>query len=161
MYDVDARVVMAMSRCGKLRHIFDSPHLSLKLKLRLYEAAVCSLLIYGCETWDLDKVTMKRINGANSVMLARITGRSIPSEARSQTTSFDLIKTIRERRLRWLGHIIRAGPDSIMYQALVVQHSLGHTGNLLMDAPPHDSIDSLRPIANDRPKWKALVRNLT
>ena len=160
-YDVDARVAMAMSRCGKLRHVFDSPHLSLKLKLRLYEAAVCSLLTYGCETWDLDSVTMKRINGANSVMLARITGRSIPSEARSHTTSFNLIKTIRERRLRWLGHIVRAGPDSIMYQALVVQHSLGHTGNLLMDAPPHDSIDSLRPIANDRSKWKALVRNLT
>ena len=87
---------------------------------------------------------MKRINGANSVMLARITGRSISSEARLLTTSFDLIKTIRERRLRWLGQIIRAGLDSIMYQALVVQKSLGHTGNLLMDAPPHDSIHSLR-----------------
>ena len=121
---------------------------------------ITSLLTYGCETWDLDTVTIKRINGANSVMLARITGKSIPTEARSQTTSFNLVKKIRERRLRWLGHIIRAGPDSIMYQALVVQHSMGHSGNLMMDAPPHDSIDSLRPIANDRAQWKALVRKL-
>ena len=155
-YDVSARVAMAMSRCGKLRHIFDSPHITLKVKLRLYETAVCSLLTYGCETWDLDTATSKKINGANSVMLARITGRSIPMEARSQTTSFNLVKRIRERRLRWLGHIIRAGPDSIMNQALVVQHSMGHSGNLLMDAPPHDSIDSLRTIANDRAQWKAL-----
>ena len=159
-YDVDARVAMAMSRCGKLRHIFDSPHISMKVKLRLYEAAVCSLLTYGCETWDLDTPTIKRLNGANSVMLARITGQSIPAEARSQTTSFNLVKKIRERRLRWLGHIIRAGPESTMYQALIVQHSMGHSGNLLMDAPPHDSIDSLRPIANDRAQWRALVRNL-
>ena len=159
-FDVDARVAMAMSRCGKLRHIFDSPHLPLKVKLRLYEAAVCSLLTYGCETWDMDIVTTRRINGANSVMLARITGRSIPTEARPQTTSFNLVKRIRERRLRWVGHIIRAGPDSLMYQALVTQQIMGHSGNLLMDTPPHNSIEELRPLANDRSKWKALVRQL-
>ena len=159
-YDVDARVAMAMSRCGKLRHIFDSPHLPLTVKLRLYEAAVCSLLTYGCETWDLDPTTMRRINGANSTMLARITGRPIPTEARPLTTSFNLLKKIRERSLRWVGHIIRAGPDCIMYQALVIQHAMGHTGNLLMDAPPHNSIEDLRPMANDRCRWKAIVRKL-
>ena len=159
-YDVDARVTMVMSRCGKLRHVFDSPHVSLKVKLRLYEAAVCSLLTYGCETWDLDVSTMRKINGANSLMLARITGQSIPAEARPLTTSFNLVKKIRERRFRWLGHIIRAGPTSIMYQALVVQHAMGHTGNLMMDAPPHNSIDDLRPIANNRGKWKALARKI-
>ena len=58
-YDVDARVTMVIPRCGKLRHVFDSPHISLQVKLRLCEAAVCSLLTYGCETWDLDVVTIK------------------------------------------------------------------------------------------------------
>ena len=132
-YDVDARVAIAMSRSGKLRHIFDSPHISVKVKLRLYEAAVCSLLTYGCETWDLDSVTMKRLNGANSVMLARITGQSIPVEARPQTTSFNLIKKIRERRLRWLGHIIRAGPDSIMY--------VSSFGGATFNGPHRQSVD--------------------
>ena len=144
----------------QLRHVFDSKHTSLKVKLRLYEAAVCWLLTYGCETWDLDAVTIRRINGANSTMLARITGRSIPTEARPLTTSYDLVKKIRERRLRWLGHIIRAGPESIMYQALITQHSMGRSDNLLMDAPPHNSIDDLRVIANDRKVWRALVHNL-
>ena len=151
---------MAMSRCGKLRNVFDSPHISQKVKLRLYEAAVCSILTYGCETWNLDEQTMRKLNGANSSMLARITGRSIATEARPLTTSFDLVKKIRERRFRWLGHIVRAGPGSIMYQALIVQHTMGHTGNLLMDAPPHNTIDDLRLIANDRCRWKALARSL-
>lgn len=157
-YDVGARVAMTMSRCGKLRHVFDSPHIS--QKLRLYETAVCSLLTYGCETWDLDDDTIRKINGANSAMLARITGRSVATEARPATTSFNLVKRIRQRRLRWLGHIIRAGPESIMYQALVIQYEMGHTGNLMMDAPSHNSIDDLSPIANDRGKWKALTRSL-
>ena len=87
-------LAMTMSRCGKLRHVSDSPHASLKVKLRLYEAAVCSLLTYGCETWNLDVLTMCKINGANSLMIARITGRSIPTEARSLTTSFNLVKKI-------------------------------------------------------------------
>ena len=91
-YDVEVGVTMAMSRCVKLHHVFDSPHVSLKVKLRLYEAAVCSLLTYGCETWNLDVLTMRKINGANSLMLARITGRSIPTEARPLTTRFNLVK---------------------------------------------------------------------
>ena len=45
-YDVDVRVTMTMSRCGKLHHIFDSPHIFLKLKLRLYEVAVYLLVAY-------------------------------------------------------------------------------------------------------------------
>ena len=104
--------------------------------------------------------TIRKLNGTNSVMLARITGRPIATEARSLTTSFDLVKKNRERRFRWLGHIIRAGPRSTMYQVLVVQHTMGHSGNVLMDAPPHNCIDELRHIADDRCRWKALARSL-
>ena len=63
------------------------------------------LLTYGCETWDIDERTRKRINGANSVILAHITGNSIPQEARPISTSLNLIQRIRMRRHRWLGHM--------------------------------------------------------
>ena len=42
-FDIDSRIVMVMVRCGRLRSIFDSEFITLNLKLRLYEAAVCSL----------------------------------------------------------------------------------------------------------------------
>lgn len=131
-YDVDVRVAMTMSRCGKLCHIFDSPHIPLKrksssdcMKRRFVRS---SHLTYGCETWDLDTITTRKINGANSVMLARITGRPIPSEARPSTTSLNLIKKIRERRLCWLGHghIIRADPNSVMYYVSNTHHTTYH-----------------------------------
>ena len=98
-YDVAARVAMAMSRCGKLHNIFDSPHIPLKVKLWLYEAAVCSLLTYGCETWDLDTPTIRKINGANSAMLARITDRSIQAEVRPLTTSYNHNSTVKKNLL--------------------------------------------------------------
>ena len=50
MHDVEARIAMAVKRWGDLRQIFTSDDLSLTTKIRLYSAAVCSLLTYGCES---------------------------------------------------------------------------------------------------------------
>ena len=156
-FDVDSRIAMAMARCGRLRPIFDSELISLDLKLRLYEAAVCSLMTYGCETWNIDEKTRKRLNGANSVMLARLTGKSIPQEARPGSTSLNLVRRIRMRRHRWLGHILRLGPGSITFQAIKMQHQLQEEGNLLMDAPPYTSIKDLAHQAMDRARWRELT----
>ena len=98
--DIQEKIGKAMSRCDKLRPVLDSPDLSISVKLRLYQAAVCSLLTYGCETWQLTKRAMRQLNGANSRMLARFTRKSIPQEARPWSTSFDLVLSIRKRRLR-------------------------------------------------------------
>ena len=56
---------MAFECCGKLRHVLDSPDLSVSLKLRLYQAAVCSVMTYRCETWTLSPAVMRRLNGAS------------------------------------------------------------------------------------------------
>ena len=91
-HDIKRRIALATTQCGKLRHIFDSNNITLHLKLRLYKAAVCSVLMFGCETWMFDMKTMRQINGINSLLLARITGNSAAHEARPATTSFNLVK---------------------------------------------------------------------
>ena len=82
-------------RCGKLRKIFDSKHVRLELKLRLYVASVCSLMTYGAETWHLTDKVCRQLNGANSIMLARITGKTFREEANSRKTSYNLVAKIR------------------------------------------------------------------
>ena len=72
----------------------------------------------------------------HSKMLARFTGKWIPQEARSITCSFDLVHNIRVRRFKLLGHILREGPSSLMYQAVEERRRLALPGNILMDAPP-------------------------
>ena len=152
-HDVKTRIQKAMVRCGKLRYVFNSDKISLRLKLRLYEAAVCSLLTYGCESWDLTGKVLRVINGPNSRMLSRITGKSIQAEARPATTSPNLTRRIRIRRHRWVGHILRAGPDRLTYKALQVQRDMGRPGNLLMDSPVHGSMEELRTMASNRSWW--------
>ena len=99
-YDIRVRIGKAMSHCGKLGHLFDSPALGPWLKVRLYTAAVVSLLTYGCESWFLTEEVMRKLNVCNSQMLSRITGNDVRTEARSTTSSFDVVKHIRVRRLR-------------------------------------------------------------
>ena len=44
---------------------------------------VCSVMIYGAEAWTLDAETTRALNGANSKMVAVITGRTAHEEAKA------------------------------------------------------------------------------
>ena len=159
-YDIEARIAMAMTRCGQLKHVFNSGTLNLKLKLRLYQASICSLMTYGCETWDLTTAAQRRLNNANSLMLARFTGQSIPQEARPATTSFNLVRHIRVRRLKWVGQILRKGPGTYQFSALKAQRQMNKKGNMLMDAPQHDDVEDLIPLAMNKTTWMALTKDI-
>ena len=74
--------------------------------------------------------------------------------------SLNLILKIRQRRLRWVGHILRQGPGHITYTALATQSLRNMEGNLLMDAPPHNHLDDLVHLAMDRAAWSAMVRHI-
>ena len=169
-YDIAARINKAKVRCGQLSHIFDSDKLSLELKIRLYVAAVCSLLTYGSETWLLTDRVRRKINNANSIMLARISGRSYREEARPSTTSFNLVLSIRRRRLRWVGHILRdegrrllgqrEGERRLVCHALAEQREAAEYGDLWMDTPPHSSLEQAAELALDKAAWEETVKAL-
>ena len=92
MPDILRRIVMATQRSGKLRHVWAAEELSLDLKMRLYRAAVCSILVYGSEAWFLNDNACKAINGANARMVAHITGKSAREEASPATRTFDIVR---------------------------------------------------------------------
>ena len=163
MADVARRIGRAKDRAGQFRHIWAAEHLPLRLKLRLYAAAVCSIMTYGSEGWKLDSATMRALNGANASMLSHITGNSQHEEASAGCT-FDLVRWIRARRQQWLGHILRMplgddGEERLVKQA--VRHIHGHRseGDLLMDAPDV-SWEQLLSVAADRDAWRRRVRAL-
>ena len=57
---------------------------------------------------------MRKLNGANAHMVSAITGRTVQQEASAKWRTFDLVKWIRARRLQWLGHILRLGPERLI-----------------------------------------------
>ena len=100
------------------------------------------------------------INGANSQMLSRITGHSVMQEARRATTSHDILTHIRRMRLTWLGQILRANPDSMLFKAVEMQRDMGMTGSILMDAPFHQDLQELRSYAMDKAFRNEQIKNI-
>ena len=149
--DVKRRIAMAQTRHGQMRHIWNSPHLHMRLKLRLYVSAVYSVMIYGAEAWTLDAATKRALNGANSKMVSAITGRTAHEEAKAEGKTYDIVAGIRATRLRWLGQILRMGEERMLLRAVETLYENPQEGDLLMDAPATSSWAELRAMAaNDR-----------
>ena len=129
---------IAQARFTSLFHIWDDHRLSILLRLRLYCAAVCSTFSHASEAWDLTESVVKNINGFNSRCLHTITGKSYRETA--VNPDFNLVRSIRQRRLRYLGHILRLPPERLLRKALFA-YVLGSDsvpeGSLIADYPEH------------------------
>ena len=161
-HDIRRRIDIAQTRAGQLRHVLGNKLIDLNTRLRLYNAAVGSLLTYDSEAWTLTPKTLRMLNGANSRMLSHFTGKSVHDEARDSTTSYNLNLQIRKRRLRWLGHILRLGQHRLIRKAVEEQLAMGTGGNLLMDAPKGCTINELTTLANmdNNQTWRKMVKSL-
>jgi hypothetical protein len=162
--DVKIRMAIAKSTFGKLMEIWKAPEISLKQKLRLYNAAVISIVSFGFETWEMPQKLEDSLRGWNARCLAAFTGREISQEHRQPT--FDLIAKLRARRLKWAGQILRQEPeDSLVHQMLVAtaMHDLTtgyHRRSLLMDAEEYTTVEELLELAADRKRWAERVRQI-
>ena len=110
--------------------------------------------------WQLSDEVSKALNGANFQMLSIITSKTPHEEASKDTRKFDLLRWIRARRLQWLGHIMRMGPERKLKQAVFEMFRNPKPGDLLMDAPKVKSWRELASFACDKEFWKARVRSM-
>ena len=147
-----------MVRCAKLRNIFDEDAIDLTLKLRLYDASVCSVLTFGCETWNLDQVTIKFLNGANSRILSRFTCKSIFQEARPATTSFNLENSRTSPQVGQSYTKMWSFQDHIQSPCGLRETWLTKViYTVFTDVPPHTSMKTLTEMAMDRAAWSEYV----
>ena len=98
----------------------------------------------------------RALNGANSQMVAAITGRSIREEASKSTQTFDVVRQIRVTRMRWVGHILRMPDERMIKKAVKQLHRARLDGDLLMDCPQTDSWEELCALAaaDDKKIWR-------
>ena len=64
--DVKIRMAIAKSAFGKLMEIWKTEERSLKQKLRLYSAAVISVVSFGFETWEMPQKLEDSLRGWNA-----------------------------------------------------------------------------------------------
>ena len=108
-----AKAWTAIDRLSILRNsnIYD------EIKRNFYQAAVVSVLIYGCTTWKLPKRIEKKLDGNRTRMLRNILNKSWKQHPTKQQLfghQHPISRTIQIRRTRHAGHCWRSknGPIS-------------------------------------------------
>ena len=111
--EIKKRIAIAKASFQKMSTIVKNRNISFSTKLKVLKTYVWSILLYGCETWTITSETKKNLEAAEMWFYRRMlriswkekrTNESILEETNQERS---LIKTIRKRQLKFLGHICR------------------------------------------------------
>ena len=109
------RIKTAWKKFRELLPILTSRHLTEKTRGRIYSTYVRSAMLHASETWALTTPVLQRLQRNDRAMIRQICNikafdtsvvRSIDLLNRLDIESVDLI--LRERRMRWYGHVERS-----------------------------------------------------
>ena len=108
--DIETRLAKAWAAINRLSIIWKSD-LNDKMKRSFFQAAVTSILLYGCTTWTLTKRLEKKLDGNYKRMLRAILNKSWqqhPTRHQLYGHLPPITKTIQVRRARHAGHCWRS-----------------------------------------------------
>ena len=113
--DIDTRLTKAWTAIDKLSVIWKSD-LTDKMKRSFFQAAVVSILLYGCTTWTLTKRLEKKLDGNYTMMLRAILNkfwRQHPTKHQLYGHLPPITKIIQVRRTRHAGHCWKSRDELI------------------------------------------------
>ena len=122
------RIGKASSAFGRLRKpLWSRRNISTCTKLRVFNAAVMSVLLYGAATWcptqaDLSKLEVFQMSCLRSICGVSLRDRLHNAEIRLRCQNQPTVETkLRHIRLRWLGHVARMDNSKICHKLWLAQ----------------------------------------
>ena len=117
-FEIKRRIGQASGAFKRLTPIWRSNKYSLRLKLRLFNSNVLSILMYASECWKLNQQLEKRILGFENICLRRILKISwhqkiTNREIRLKTNQPIVTEVLKKRRWTYLGHVLRMPEDRL------------------------------------------------
>ena len=165
--DIDTRLTKAWTAIYRLSIIWKSD-LTDKMKRSFFQAAVVSILLYGCTTWMLTKRLKKKLDGNYTRMLRAILNKSWRQHsARHQLYGHlpPITKTIQVRRTRHAGHCCRSKDelitDVLLWTPAYGQAKAGRPARTYIQQLCEDTgcnPEDLPKAMNDKEKWRERVR---
>ena len=167
--DIDTRLTKAWTAINKLSVIWKSV-LTDKMKCSFFQAAVVSILLYGCTTWTLTKRMGKKLDSNYTRMLRAILNKSWrqhPTKPQLYGHLPPITKTIKIRWTRHAGHCWRSR-DELISDVLLWTLSYGRTkagrpARTYIQQLCEDtgwSPEDLPEAINDREEWRDRVRDI-
>ena len=140
------------------------------MKRRFFQAAVVSILLYGCTTWTLTKRLEKKLDGNYTRMLRAILNKSWrqhPTRHQLYGHLPPITKTIQVRRARHVGHCWWSKDelvsDVLLWTSTYGQAKAGRPAWTYIQQLCEDTgcnLEDLPEAMNDREKWREMVRDI-
>ena len=177
--DITSRIAKAASAVYRLSNpLFHKHRISIQTKINMYRALVVSVLLYGSEAWATTLADRRRLDVFDMHCQRRllrvflqqhISNHSIRERTKQPTAS----SLLRQRRLRWFGHLHRM-PSSLPARRVYDFNPNIHGCKRPRGRPKTRWADSLQHDRNSagldttnaaqmvfhRPQWKAFVSGL-
>ena len=94
------------------------------LKTKIYRTIILPVVLYGCETWSLTLREERKLRVFENMVLRRISGprrdevtgqwrRLHKEELNDLYSSPSIVRMIKSRRMRWVGHVARMGEGGV------------------------------------------------
>ena len=112
--EIKTRIAIANNAFNKVKHIVTNRSISISLRRRFIKSYVWSAMLYGCEAWTINKDMEKRIEAAEMWFFRRMLKISWTDRVSNDVvlhragTKREIMKIIRQRQLRFLGHVMRS-----------------------------------------------------
>ena len=140
------------------------------MKCSFFQAAIVSILLYGCTTWTLTKRLEKKLDGIYTRIMRAILNKSWrqhPTKQQLYGPVPPITKTIQVRRKRHAGHCCRSRDELISYVLLwTPSHGQAKPGQPAwtyiqqlcedMGCSPGDLPEAM----NNREGWRERVRDI-
>ena len=174
---MDGRIIIPKSLRRKVLHCLHSAHqskdgsdLTDKMKCSFFQAAVTSILLYGCTTWTQTKRLVKKLDGNYTRMLRAILNKSWqqhPTRHQLYGHLPPITKTIQVRRTRHAGHCWRSRDELIRDVLLWIpthgRAKAGRPARTYIQQLCEDTgccPEDLPRAMNDREEWRERVRDI-
>ena len=167
--DIDTQLTKAWTAIDKLSIMWKSDQTD-KMKRSFFQAAVVSILLYGCTTWTLTKRLEKKLDGNYTRMLRAILNKSWwqhPTKHQLYDHRPPITKTIQIRRTRHAGHCWRSRDelisDVLLWTPTYGRAKAGRLARIYIQQLREDTVCSLEDLPeamNDREKWRERVRDI-
>ena len=175
--DFQSRKGLAYDAYNKLKALINHKNASTSNKIRRLNAFVSTIFLYNSELWTLTSKLKDKIDVLQRIFLRKCLkisrkDRITNEEVYERTSTKPWSMTIKARRLRFLGHILRLDPETPAREALKeylipVEQDPGRPplnwwNTIIQDLKSIGiddfSLSNLIPLAEDREGWKTLVR---
>ena len=167
--DIDTRLMKAWTAINRLSIIWKSD-LTDKMKRSFFQAAVTSILLYGCTTWTLTKWLEKKLDGNYTRMLRAILNKSWrqhPTRHQLYGHLPPITKTIQVRQTRHAGHCWRSRDelirDVLLWTPTHGRAKAGRPARTYIQQLCEDTgcrPEDLPRAMNDREEWRERVRDI-